>query len=92
MFVTIRKYKGCTDVEELNKVVKIELVPAIEKVEGFHSYAAVDCGGQTVASIGMFDSKEAAERANSVARQIVQQSMSKLLPNPPEITVGYVVT
>jgi hypothetical protein len=52
----------------------------------------VDTGNATVASIGMFDSKDAAENANQQARAVVERTALKdLLPNPPEITVGEVL-
>jgi hypothetical protein len=52
----------------------------------------VDTGKETVASIGIFDSKEAAENANRQARAVVQRTALKdLLPNAPEITVGEVL-
>lgn len=92
MFVTIRKYNGCTDVQALNEIIKLELIPLLQKTKGFQSYAAVDCGHHAVLSIGMFDTKEAAESANAVAQQTVQKLMAKLLPHPPEITIGHVLT
>jgi hypothetical protein len=52
----------------------------------------VDVGNGTVASIGIFDSKEAAENANQQARAVVQRTALKdLLPSAPEITVGEVL-
>lgn len=91
MFVTIRKYNGCTDVMELMRVVKHDLIPALEKIKGYHSYTAVECGDHSVVSISMFETQEAAEASNVRAREAVKARMGKLLPNPPEVTVGHVL-
>ena len=92
MYVTIRKYPGCGDVQEINRVAMAELLPMLRTITGFRSYVIVDTGNNTGASIGMFDSKEAAENANQQARAVVQRTALKgLLPNPPEITVGEVL-
>ena len=93
MFVTIRKYTGCTDVKEVNRIAHAELLPVLRKVPGFRSYVTVDSGNHTLVSIGIFDSKPSAEAANQRAREIVQKNPAymKLLPNPPELTVGEVL-
>jgi hypothetical protein len=92
MYVTIRKYQGCRDAKEVNRVALAELLPVLRKIAGFRSYEIVDTGNGTVASIGIFASKEAAENANQQARAVVQRTALKdLLPNAPEITVGEVL-
>ncbi len=92
MYMTIRKYRGCKDVKEVNRVALAELLPVLRTIAGFRSYEIVDTGNGTVASIGVFDNKEAAENANQQARAVVQRTALKdLLPNAPEITVGEVL-
>jgi len=92
MYVTIRKYPGCKDTKEVNRVALAELLPVLRTLAGFHSYVIVDTGNDTVASIGMFDNKQSAENANQQARAVVQRTaMKDLLPNPPEIIVGEVL-
>ena len=92
MFVTIRKYPGCKDAKEVNRVAQAELLPVLRTAPGFRSYVVIDSGNQSVTSISVFDSKEAADNANQRAREIVRKSISKLLPNPPDITMGEVLT
>ena len=92
MFITIRKYSGCGDAKEISRIANAELLPVLRKVPGFRSYITVDTGNQTVVSIGTFDSKASADAANASARGVVQKSMAKLLPNPPDITVGEVLS
>jgi len=92
MYVTIRKYPGCKNAKEVNRVALAELLPVLRTITGFRSYVIVDTGNDTIVSIGMFDSKEAAENANQQARGVVlRTAMKDLLPNPPEITVGEVL-
>ncbi len=92
MYVTIRKYTGCGDVGEIDRISQAELLPLLRKVKGFRSYVTIDTGGHTVTSISTFGSKEAAEEANRRARETVQKSLAKLLPNPPEVMVGEILT
>ena len=84
MYVTIRKYTGCGDVKEIDRISQTELLPVLRKVPGYRSYVTIDTGGHTVTSISTFDSKEAAEEANRQAREMVQKSLAKLLPSPPD--------
>ena len=92
MYVTIRKYAGCGDAKEIDRMSQAELLPVLRKVHGFRSYTTIDTGAHTVTSIGVFESKEAAEDANHRARDVVQKSLAKLLPSPPDITVGEILT
>ncbi len=92
MYVTIRKYPGCKDVKEVNRVAMAELLPVLRTVPGFRSYTIVNTGNGSIASIGVFDSLASADAANQRAREVVARtSMATLLPNPPEITVGDVL-
>ena len=92
MYVTIRKYPGCKNVKEANRVAMAELLPLLRTIAGFRSYVIVDTGNDTITSIGTFDSKESADNANQQARAWSAGSALKdLLPNPPEIIVGEVL-
>lgn len=93
MHVTIRKYSGCTDVAEVNRVAVAELAPALQRLPGYRSYATVDSGGGSVTSIGVFDSAAQAAAANATAREVVQRTgLSAYLPNPPEIIMGEILS
>ncbi len=93
MYVTIRKYPVCKNVKEVNRVAMAELLPVLKQVAGFRSYVIVDSGNGTITSIGMFDTKASADAANDRAREVVRKSgMAELLPNPPDITVGEVLS
>jgi len=88
MFVTIRKYTGCGDQSEIARVTTTQLLPVLQQVPGFQSFVGVDIGDRSIISIGIFDSKGAAELANERARDVVRKSLAPLLPNPPAIMVG----
>ena len=90
MFVTIRKYAGCRDQNEIARVTAAELLPVLQQVPGFQSFVGVDIGGHSIISIGIFESKEAAKVANERARDVVAKFLSPLLPNQPETIVGEV--
>ena len=93
MHITIRKYAGCGDMKEVNRIAMAELAPVLRKVAGFHSYVVVDMGNGVGASIGIFANKAAAEAGNQRAREVVGKTkLHELLPNPPEIIMGEVLS
>jgi hypothetical protein len=92
MFVTIRKYPVCKDAKEVNRIAQAEVLPVLRAAPGFRSYVFIDSGDHTVTSISVFDSKEAADNASQRVREMVKKSISKLLPKPPDVTMGEVLT
>lgn len=93
MHITIRKYPGCKNVKEVNRIATAELLPVLRKVPGFRSYTIVDTGKASIASISVFDSAASAELGNIRAREFVARTgMAALLPNPPEITMGEILS
>ena len=44
MYVTIRKYPGCKNVKEVDRIAMAELLPVLKQVDGFRSYVIVDSG------------------------------------------------
>ena len=91
MFIAIRKYKlegseGSRD--ELTRRVQEEFVPILRQLPGFKGYHLMDCGGGEVASISMFESREAALASNDRAREWAERSIKHLVPNPPEVIAG----
>ena len=92
MFIAIRKYSGCQDAQEVNRRVLRDLLPAMKGMRGFRSYTVVDMGGGIVASISTFDSCGDAESATIAVRGLVRKTLSDLVPNPPEVTIGQVLS
>lgn len=93
MHMTLRKYPGCKNVKEANRIAMAELLPVLRTVPGFRSYTIIDTGSGSIASIGVFDTAAAAETANARAREVVARTgMAALLPNPPDITIGEILS
>jgi hypothetical protein len=93
MYVTIRKYPVCKDIAEASRIAVTDVLPALRTIAGFRSYLTVDTGNGTAATIGVFDSKEAAENGNQLARTVVMNTALKdLVPNPPETIMGEVLS
>ena len=67
-------------------------VPLISKIAGFVSYYWVDAGNGLMISVSVFATREAEEESNRVAADFVKQHIAPLLPNPPRITAGKVVS
>ena len=91
MFVTVRKYTGTGDTNEVRKLVEEKLVPALKDAPGFCSYLGAKIDNETMMGISVFGSKEQADSANQRVREIIGKEMAKLLPNAPEITIGEVL-
>ena len=88
MFITIRKYKLEGSRDELTRRVQEEFVPLLRELPGFKGYHLMDCGGGDVASISIFESREAALTSNDRAREWAERSIKHLVPNPPEVIAG----
>jgi hypothetical protein len=92
MFVSIRKYDGTGSAADIDRVAQSDLVPVLKAQPGFISYSILDLGTGSVASISIFDTKAQAEGANQSAREAVERVFKDLLPNPPTIIMGEVVS
>jgi len=91
LYVVVRRY--VTDpksAKELIERISEEFVPIISKVPGFVSYALLDAGNGTLASISSFQSKAGADESTRRAANWVK-TVSSLVPNPPQVTGGDVV-
>lgn len=89
MHVTVRKYadKGAL-IDRLAPPVRDGLVPLLKRVPGFKGYCAFASEDGHIASVSLFDDREAAARANEQARGWVASNLGDLLPNLPEVLAG----
>jgi hypothetical protein len=92
MFVSIRKYDGAGLLTEIDRLARDEFVPILRSQVGFISYSIVDVGNGSVASISTFETRKHADEANRSAREAVQRVFKSLLPNPPTVIMGEVVS
>jgi hypothetical protein len=91
MYLTVRRYDGCTNPREAARQVREGFIPIISQIPGFIEYYWVDVGGGVMVSTSVFESKAAAEESNRKAADWVGKNLKPLLPNPPQISAGEVV-
>jgi hypothetical protein len=59
---------------------------------GFVAYYFVDAGDGVMISTSVFEHKGAEEQTNFRAGQYVAEYLAPLIPNPPQVTTGEVVS
>ena len=91
MFATIRKYEGVGNINVIALAAKEQFFPLFEKLSGFVSYTLVDTGDNSVMSVIIFETRDQAEAANTAVRELVQQILSRVVPNPATIVIGKVM-
>ena len=93
MFATVRRYEGVTNPREAGKRVNEGFVPLISKLPGFVAYYWVDAGDGVMISTSIFQDRAAEEESNRKAADwLKQNNLTSLIPNPPRITAGEVVS
>jgi len=93
MYVAVRKYQTASGAaEEIGRRVEAGFVPIISQAPGFVAYYAVNAGNDVVVSVSVFQDQAGADESNRMAANWVKQNLASLLPNPPEITAGEVMT
>jgi hypothetical protein len=90
MHTTIRRYEGINSdtVGEIIKRVKEGFVPIISSSGGFIRYQFIDAGNGVIATISVFETELTARASNKMAASWVNENLSPLLKNPPQITIG----
>jgi hypothetical protein len=91
MFATIRRYEGVGSIDVVTLAAEEQFFPLFEKLPGFVSHTVVDTGDGTVMSVTIFQTKEQAEVDNDAVRDLVQQILSRVVPNPAIIVLGKVM-
>ena len=81
-----------TDPEEAARITREVFVPIIREMPGFVAYYDVDAGDGVMVSISVFEHKEAEEESTFKAGDFVAKDLEPLLPNPPQVTAGEVLT
>jgi heme-degrading monooxygenase HmoA len=91
MFATIRRYEGVGSTAVIALAVKEQFFPLFEKLPGFVSYTLVEIDDNTVMSVTIFETREQAAAGNAAVRELVQQTLSRVVPNPATIVLGKVM-
>jgi hypothetical protein len=91
MFASIRRYEGVGNGDVIALAAKQQFFPLFEKLPGFVSYTLVDTGDNTLTSVIIFKTREQAEGANIAVRDLVEQILSHVVPNPAKVVIGKVM-
>ena len=92
MYVAMRRYEGVTDPQKVKKLGDEGWVQTLSEMPGFVAHYLVDAGDGVMAAISVFEHKEAEEQSTFRAGEFIQEQAAALLPNPPQVTAGEVVT
>jgi len=92
MYVAVRRYEGVSDSQKVAQKVQEGFLPIISEMPGFVAYYFVDAGDGVMVSTSVFEHKDAEEQTNFRAGQFVAEHLAPLLPNPPQVTAGEVVS
>ena len=90
MYGVIRRYRlaeGATVADVMQRVQR-DFVPIVSQVPGFVAYHAIDLGDGAVASIGVFDSQDAADASTSQAAEWAGRELATLVSGAPEVEHG----
>ncbi len=92
MYVSIRRYSvDPSDVPEIAERVRMGFLPLLRKIPGFISYQVLDSSDGTVASISVFETKEAARQSDENAKIWVQENLVGLFSGIPDVIAGDLV-
>lgn len=93
MYMAVRTYQAASGAaEEIGRRVAAGFVPIISQAPGFIAYYVVNAGNDVVASVTVFQEQAGADESNRMAANWVKENLASLLPTPPEITAGEVLT
>jgi len=92
MYVAVRRYEGVSDSQKVAQKVQEGFLPIISEMPGFVAYYFVDAGDGVMVSTSVFEHKDAEEQTTFRAGQFVAEHLAPLLPNPPQVTAGEVVS
>ncbi len=92
MYATVRRYEGVTDPGEATRLVDKGFIQIISQIPGFAAYYWIDAGDGVMTSVSVFQDRASAEESNKRAADYARENMASVLPNPPLVTAGEVVT
>jgi hypothetical protein len=92
MFIAIRKYEGTINIAEINRLAETDLIPALKAQPGFVSYHLASVAADAIVSVSIFATRQQAEPANQIAQGVVRKVSAGLMPNPPTVIMGEVLS
>jgi hypothetical protein len=92
MYVVIRKFRSMRDLDEAGRRALEGLGPMLKQTPDFRAYHVFRDNQGGGGSVGLFDSREAAEAANEKAVAWLRENLADLTDGqPPEVTMGEVL-
>ena len=91
MYAVIRKFNKMRSIDEAARRAESGLVPILRQAPGFQGYYIVNGGNDTVVSISMFETPDAAQEAHRRAMDWIKENLSDLVEGQPEVITGQVV-
>lgn len=91
MYLSIRKFSGAADRDEVVRQVEEGLVPQLREHTGFVAYYAVEFDDGDLGSVIVFESKEHADSSMEQSLGWLKENLSELLPNEPQVHRGEVL-
>ena len=93
MYVVIRKFSNVRSVEETGRRAAEGIGSILKRTPGFRGYYVLDGGNGVGCTVGLYDSREAAEAVDEQAITAwVKENLADLYDGPPpEVTKGEVV-
>jgi len=89
MFAVIRRYHfDPKNGAEIDRQIRETFVPLIKKAKGFVRYYWLDTGKGEGASLSVFHDKAGADESVRLAADYVQERLSKLLTQKPDVIEG----
>ena len=92
MYAAVRRFEGVTDPQKVVQVAEEGFVPILSEMPGFVAYYLVDAGDGVTVSTSVFEHKAAEEQSTFRAGEFVAEHLEPLMPNPPQVTAGEVVS
>ena len=93
MYITIRRFRIDPDVmDEVIDLAKDKFLPELAAIPGFKAFYHLRAAEDTLVSVSVFEDKTGADASNRLSQECVKDHFADLLPEPPEVIEGEVVT
>ena len=92
MYIAIRRGKANPgSINELARRLQEGQVPSLRNLPGFAAYYFVNLGNDEGLGLTVFDTKDAAEKANKLAVDWAKQNLADIMPGPPQTSEGEIL-
>ncbi|MGH7497423.1 MAG: hypothetical protein ACREL3_01060 [Gemmatimonadales bacterium] len=98
MFATIRTYTpkpnsmNTASMEQLRRQIHDQFLPMAQKIEGFHSYYAVNAGNRKLITVSVFETQKGCAESTRRAAEFIKKTPLPFDTGTPEVIEGDVIT